>query len=128
MPSMSHHEDSHARPCEPPLGVSPEVLRCRSAPRLLWRSLEELAGDDSFLEHLEREFPSQAAQWLGEKSRRQFLRLMGASLALSGIAGCAIQPLESIVPYVEQPESIIPGKPLFFATAAALSGFGVGVL
>ena len=43
--------------------------------------------------------------------------MMGASLALSGIAGCAIQPLESIVPYVEQPELIVPGKPLFFATA-----------
>ena len=53
---------------------------------------------------------------------------MGASLALSGIAGCAVEPLGSIVPYVEQPESMIPGKPLFFATAVPFDGFGTGVL
>ena len=96
--------------------------------RPLWRSLDELAGEDSFREYLEHEFPSQAVQWLDSSSRRRFLRMMGASLALSGIAGCAIQPLESIVPYVEQPELIVPGKPLFFATAVPASGFAMGVL
>ncbi len=55
-------------------------------------------------------------------SRREFLRLMAASMALgglSGLSGCAIQPTESIVPYVEAPEQIVPGKPLFFTTAIA---------
>jgi molybdopterin-containing oxidoreductase family iron-sulfur binding subunit len=125
---MSDHQESRGEPWEPTTSSRPELLRCRSASRPLWRSLEELAGDESFLKHLEREYPSQATAWLDGTSRRRFLRLMGASLALSGIAGCAIQPLESIVPYVEQPESIVPGKPLFFATAATVGGFGVGVL
>ena len=94
----------------------------------LWRSLEELAGDDSFQELLDREFPSLAVQWLDEPSRRRFLRYMGASLALSGIAGCAVNPPDSIVPYVEQPEVVVPGRPLFFATAVPLNGLGTGVL
>src|SRR3954463_16539370 len=94
----------------------------------LWRSLEELAGDDSFQELLDREFPSLAVQWLDEPSRRRFLRLMGASLALSGIAGCGINPPDSIVPYVEQPEVVVPGKSLLFATAFPFSGVGTGVL
>jgi molybdopterin-containing oxidoreductase family iron-sulfur binding subunit len=94
----------------------------------LWRSLEELAGDDSFQELLDREFPSLAVRWLDEPSRRTFLRLMGASLALSGIAGCGINPPDAIVPYVEQPEDIVPGRPLFFATAVPLNGLATGVL
>src|SRR5262245_14264085 len=93
-----------------------------------WRSLEELAGDDSFQELLDREFPSLAVQWLVEPSRRRFLRYLGASLALSWMAGCAINPPDSIVPYVEQPEVVVPGRPLFFATAVPLNGLGTGVL
>ena len=46
--------------------------------RPLWRSLDELAGEDSFREYLEHEFPSQAVQWLDSSSRRRFLRMMGA--------------------------------------------------
>ncbi len=65
-------------------------------------------------------------------SRRRFLQLMGASLALAGLSGCgsaAPAPTnEKIVPYVKQPEEIIPGKPLFFATAMPLAGFASGVL
>ena len=53
---------------------------------------------------------------------------MGASLALGGATACTRQPLEKIVPYVRQPEQIIPGKPLFFATALTLSGYATGVL
>ncbi|MGZ3434210.1 MAG: TAT-variant-translocated molybdopterin oxidoreductase, partial [Isosphaeraceae bacterium] len=102
-------------------------LAARQGPPL-WRSLEELGGDDSFQELLDREFPSLAVQWLDEPSRRKFLRLMGASLALSGIAGCAVNPPDSIVPYVEQPELVVPGRPLFFATAVPLNGLATGVL
>jgi molybdopterin-containing oxidoreductase family iron-sulfur binding subunit len=105
----------------------PNALPAGRTP-MFWRSLDELAGEDSFQEYLEREFPGQAEQWRDIATRRRFLQLMGASLALSGIAGCAVQPIESIVPNVEQPELIVPGKPLFFATAAPLNGFGTGVL
>ena len=57
-------------------------------------------------------------------SRRRFLKLMGASLALAGVTACTSQPPEKIVPYVKQPEEIVPGKPLFFATAMTLGGVG----
>ncbi len=53
---------------------------------------------------------------------------MAASLALGGLTGCAIEPAEQIVPYVEQPEQIVPGKALFFATALATDGYALGVL
>ncbi|MBX6311341.1 MAG: TAT-variant-translocated molybdopterin oxidoreductase [Isosphaeraceae bacterium] len=95
-----------------------------------WRSLEELAGTPEFQEYLAREFPSQASEWTDPTSRRNFLRLMGASLALAGVAGpgCAIQPPETIVPYVKQPEQVVPGKPLFYASAMTLGGFATGIL
>jgi molybdopterin-containing oxidoreductase family iron-sulfur binding subunit len=94
-----------------------------------WRSLEEVAGTEAFQEMLHREFPSQASEWTDPLTRRRFLTLMGASLALAGLSGCAQQaPPEKIVPYVKQPEQMVPGKPLFFATAMALGGSAVGLL
>src|SRR5262245_5779724 len=93
-----------------------------------WRSLEELAATDAFREFLQREFQAQASEWLDPVSRRRFLQLMGASLALAGFGACTRQPEEKIVPYVRPPEGIIPGKPLFFATAMPLGGFAHGVV
>src|SRR5919202_1429952 len=82
-----------------------------------WRSLEELADSALFREFVEREYPQHAEEWSDPVSRRTFLKLMGASLALAGLNACVSQPAEKIVPYVNQPEEIVPGKPLFFATA-----------
>ena len=93
-----------------------------------WRSLEELAGSPEFLEYLHREFPEQASEWFDSVSRRNFIKIMGASLALAGLTSCTRQPEERIVPYVRQPEEFIPGKPLFFATAMAMSGYANGLL
>jgi MoCo/4Fe-4S cofactor protein with predicted Tat translocation signal len=93
-----------------------------------WRSLEELAGSEEFREMIHREFPAGASEWLDSVSRRGFLRLMGASLALAGMSACTKQPLEPIVPYVRQPEEVIPGRPLFFATAFTLSGYASPLL
>src|SRR5437763_12718264 len=93
-----------------------------------WRSLEELAGSAEFQEMMHREFPKGASEWLDLVSRRGFLKLMGASMALAGMTACTKQPLEPIVPYVRQPEEVMPGRPLFFATAFTLSGYGSPVL
>ena len=93
-----------------------------------WRSLEELAGSPDFQEMLHREFPKGASEWLDSVSRRGFLKLMGASLAMAGMTACTKQPLEPIVPYVKQPEEIIPGRPLFFATAFTLGGYASPIL
>src|SRR5919204_4029846 len=74
------------------------------------------------------EFPPGASEWPEGLSRRDFLRLSGATLALAGLGACTEQPLEKIVPYVEQPEFVIPGRPLRFATATQYGGFGQGLL
>jgi molybdopterin-containing oxidoreductase family iron-sulfur binding subunit len=93
-----------------------------------WRSLEELAGTPEFREMLHREFPKGASEWVDSFSRRGFLQLMGASLAMAGMTGCTKLPLEPIVPYVKQPEEVVPGRPMFYATATMLSGYASPVL
>jgi molybdopterin-containing oxidoreductase family iron-sulfur binding subunit len=93
-----------------------------------WRSLEELAGSPAFQEALHREFPKGASEWLDSVSRRGFLKVMGASLGLAGMTGCVKLPLEPIVPYVRQPENVIPGRPQYYATAVTLGGYASPVL
>src|SRR5215471_4386352 len=92
------------------------------------RGLDELAETDEFREFLEREFPSQASEWNDPVGRRKFLKLMGASLALAGLTACTRQPPEQIAPYARQPEDIVLGRPLFYATAMSLGGVGTGLL
>ena len=94
----------------------------------VWRSLDEAAGTSEFQDYLHREFPSNASEWLDPVGRRNFLKLMSASMALAGVTACTVQPDELIVPYVRQPEEEIPGKPLYFATAMTLGGVAQGVL
>ena len=108
-------------------------LAGQSGPQL-WRSLEELGNTPEFRACLEREFPVGASEWTAADEagngmgRRQFLMLAGASLALAGFAGCSPRSREKIVPYADQPEQIIPGKPLFYASAMPLNGYGRGIL
>ncbi len=108
-----------------------EAIRAKLATthgQAYWRSLEELAQTPEFVSYLHREFPENASEWNDAAGRRNFLKLMGASLALAGLSGCTKLPAEKIVPYVRQPEEIIPGRPLYYATAMPLSGVGSGVL
>ncbi len=93
-----------------------------------WRSLEELAGSEEFQEALHREFPKGASEWVDSVSRRGFLKVMGASLGLAGMTGCVRLPLEPIVPYVRQPENVVPGRPMYYATAVTLGGYASPVL
>lgn len=93
-----------------------------------WRSVEEFVDAPEFEEFVQREYPSQAEEWDSSLSRRNFIKVMGASLALAGLSGCVIQPAEKIVPYVIQPENFVPGTPLFYATAMQLGGVAVGLL
>ncbi|MBV8632810.1 MAG: TAT-variant-translocated molybdopterin oxidoreductase, partial [Silvibacterium sp.] len=85
--------------------------------RRYWRSIDELAGTPEFEAAVREEFPEQASEWIDTVSRRGFLKVMGASMALAGLAGCTKQPDEPIYPYVKAPEDLILGKPVYFATA-----------
>src|SRR5437762_10648310 len=74
------------------------------------------------------EFLPGAPEWPHDLSRREFIRLSGATLALAGLGACTRQPLEKIVPYVRQMPEIVPGKPLYFATATTLNGYAQGII
>lgn len=91
--------------------------------------LAEAAATDYPVAALD-EFPEGASEFADEPSRRRFLALMGASLALAGATGCNLRPASQrkIVPYTVQPDEITPGVPLFFASSAPLAGYGQGVL
>ncbi len=86
-----------------------------------WKNLDELAETPSFHKLMAEEFPrlssGAAGEWVDPLSRRGFLKVMGASMALAGLAGCTKQPDEPIFPYVKQPEDLVLGKPMYFATA-----------
>ena len=87
--------------------------------RKYWRSLGQLGDTPEFRGWLTREFPQGAAEIQGgEVSRRNFLQLMGASMALAGLsfAGCR-RPEKHLVPFTRGVEWSIPGKPLFYATS-----------
>jgi len=84
-----------------------------------WRSLDELADTPQFRTWLEREFPAGAAEMeMDGVSRRNFLRLMGASMALAGIglSGCR-RPEAYVVPYTKSVEWLIPGKAVLYTTS-----------
>ena len=108
----------------------PEIRRRLAGLRggRLWRGLEELAGTEEFGRFLAAEFPALARR-APDLSRRAFLRLMGGSLALAGLAGCSGEgPPEEAVPYVNAPEALIPGRPRYYATAALFEGYAQPVL
>ncbi len=103
-----------------------EKLEGQSGPDY-WQALDEVAETPEFQAFVEREFPSQHPG-LDDVGRRDFLKLMGAGMALAGLSACTKQPVEKIVPYVKSPEQIVPGKPLFFATNLSLDGYATGIL
>lgn len=101
-----------------------ETVGAAPTGKAYWRSLDDLADTPEFRDWLEREFPAGASELL-EGSRRSFLKLMGASVALAGAAaipGCR-RPDHKIMPYSrEVPEEVIPGKALYYATSMAFPG------
>jgi molybdopterin-containing oxidoreductase family iron-sulfur binding subunit len=115
----------------PPHPINLDALRDQLAGKrgpAFWRSLEEAAGDPRFQAYLDDEFTPGNSEWTDPPTRRRLLELLGATLGLAGLTSCTRQPPEKIVPYVSQPEDIIPGKPLYFASAIPLSGIAAPVL
>ena len=93
-----------------------------------WRSLNDLADSPAFQEFVDREFPQGASELNDPVSRRNFLKLAGASLALAGLTACGKQPQEQVAPYSRAPIGQAPGIPLYYATSLTLDGFATGVL
>ncbi|MCC7417093.1 MAG: TAT-variant-translocated molybdopterin oxidoreductase [Acidobacteria bacterium] len=128
-------DDQRDPNAEPRTNPAPRILNVDAVPAgaapvpaRFWRTLEEHAGDSRFDAFVRQEFPSQVEAIVDPVQRRTFLKLMGASMALAGFSACTRQPAEPIVPYVRQPEELIPGRPLFYATAMSLGGVASGLL
>jgi MoCo/4Fe-4S cofactor protein with predicted Tat translocation signal len=116
---MSHHADWNA------IRARLDTTRGRE----FWRSLDELAEHPDFLEYLQQEFPRQTNPAVESGlDRRVFMKLMAASLGLAGLNACTRQPEEKIVPYVHQPEQLVLGTPLSYATAMPFDGGSIGLL
>ena len=86
----------------------------------LWRSLPHLQQDSDFVESSREEFKPGASNPISG-SRRHFLQLLGASMALGGLAACR-RPVEHVMPFADRPEELLPGVPLQYATAMPLRG------
>lgn len=100
--------------------ASSETIADQAKPRY-WRSLSELHQREEFQDYLNREFPVAASEFPEGVSRRRWIQLMGASFAMTGVAGCRY-PVETIEPFVIRPEGRIPGETYSRATNFELAG------
>ena len=111
----------------PDLAALREKLAGSDGPRF-WRSLDAVADSPDFRAFLAAEFPA-ASRLAAAPERRGFLKLMAASFALGGLTACgAGGGRDYEVPYVKQPERIVPGTDLSYASSALFDGFGNGIL
>ncbi len=92
-----------------------------------WRSLDQLADTPEFRQFVEREFPAGASELNDPLTRRKFISLMGASMAMAGLAGCR-RPVEKIIPYVNAPEEIVPGVAQYYATTMPFGADAFGLI
>ncbi len=96
--------------------------------RTYWRSLEELAETPEFAAIVAREAP-RFREIVNAFDRRRFLQLMAASMALGGLSSCGPEPNpRQLLPYVEQPENMVPGRNRYYASATTQDGYATGVL
>jgi MoCo/4Fe-4S cofactor protein with predicted Tat translocation signal len=122
----NHEDHSHDHPSSHELrGASTEAVK--SVDSTYWRSMDQLADSQEYQDFLHREFPSGASELQDPVTRRNFMKIMGASVALAGMAACRM-PKETIVPYVKSPENVIPGKPKFYASTMSFADYTYGVL
>jgi MoCo/4Fe-4S cofactor protein with predicted Tat translocation signal len=93
-----------------------------------WRSLDELEGNEAFMASVDRELPPEALWPPDAVSRRSFMKVMAASFAMAGMAGCSKTPRGKLVPYIRKAEELTAGLPLHFGTAVTRNGYAHGVL
>jgi MoCo/4Fe-4S cofactor protein with predicted Tat translocation signal len=109
------------------------ALVANNGKKRMWQSLEELSNTKEFREFTQNEFPANTAlpmpnRFSDDVGRRDVLKMIGVSAAITGLGACTKLPTEHIVPYVKPPEEIIPGRPLFYATSYVSRGVATGVL
>jgi molybdopterin-containing oxidoreductase family iron-sulfur binding subunit len=105
-------------------------MQQRSTGLEYWRSLEQLAGSEEVRRQLEEEFPGYDPEGIRSLSRRRFMQIMGASMALAGLtlSGCRRWPKERLAPYASNPPDRIIGQDVQYATIMELGGIAQGLL
>lgn len=103
------------------------MSQVQTTTRTYWKSLNDLAQNEEFRKHVENEFPEGSSEAPSKHTRRSFIELMGASVALAGLAACR-RPVEKIVPHVKQAEYLVSGQPVHYASAIPMAGSALGVL
>jgi molybdopterin-containing oxidoreductase family iron-sulfur binding subunit len=98
-------------------------------PSRQWKSVEQWENSAKFQRRVANEFPPGALDEPDGVSRRTLLKMMSAAVATAAVTnGCERKVPETIVPYVRQPEGLVPGQPKFYATAMTLGGYAQGVI
>ncbi|WP_298955189.1 TAT-variant-translocated molybdopterin oxidoreductase [uncultured Methylobacterium sp.] len=110
----------------PPLSVLRARLDSGDGPAF-WRSLDAVADSAEFRAFLDGEFPA-ASRLAAGPDRRGFLKAMAASFAMAGLTACGADGRDQEVPYVRQPERVIPGAALAYASSSLVDGFANGIL
>jgi molybdopterin-containing oxidoreductase family iron-sulfur binding subunit len=93
-----------------------------------WMSVDQAENPEEFAKSIPGEFTSSPIRDGADLSgfdRRDFMKIMGAGALMASMAGCARRPVQKIVPYVVNPEEIIPGLPNFYASTDPVTGYGL---
>ncbi|WNG20502.1 TAT-variant-translocated molybdopterin oxidoreductase [Cystobacter fuscus] len=129
-PAHEHDHDAVGEALEHAAAQSAHTKTAEGAyGKTYWRSLEEKLGQPEYLESVRPEFPEGADLPPTGVARRQFMQLLGASLAMAGATACSTRPVdERMVPYTRTPPEMVPGNPLHYASGMTFGGHTSGIL
>ena len=127
--SGGEHDDAVGKaPRQAPRHASWSDALARERGTGFWRSLDDLMDTPEFRESIRGEFPATADVPDERWSRRSFMKLLGASVALAGLGACIRESDDSILAYVDQPPEVTPGVARYYATSLSVGGYAMGVL
>jgi len=111
-----------------PTGAAADASATEATGAGYWRSLEELADSEQFRQFVDREFADYEPEAFLASTRRTFLKIMAASVALAGLSGCRRWPQRQLAPYAERPEGRTPGETERYATSMAYGSAALPLL
>ncbi|HYL79485.1 MAG TPA: TAT-variant-translocated molybdopterin oxidoreductase, partial [Candidatus Acidoferrum sp.] len=98
-----------------------------NVPKRYWKSWEERVGAGDPPASSGHEFPEPVEGLAGQVSRRGFLKAAGFTAA-AALTSCTRAPVEKAIPYLNQPEVVVPGQASFYASTCAGCSAGCGIL
>ncbi|UXE67653.1 MAG: TAT-variant-translocated molybdopterin oxidoreductase [Chryseotalea sp. WA131a] len=92
-----------------------------STKKTYWKGLPELKNDPAHVKHADKEFVDLGVQEDPGHSRRDFLKMMGFSVAAASLAACEA-PVRKAIPYIVKPVDVDPGIPNYYASTYVNGG------